>query len=91
MFWRFQKTIYLCTRFPKEMLLERVSEKVLKNFRKKFRKFWRFKKMIYLCTTFRSEKRTEQNKTRNVLHSNIRTAFFEVIEQLNSFSTLFGE
>ncbi len=44
--------------------------------------------MIYLCTTFRSEKRTEQNKKRIVLYSNIRTAFFEVIEQLNSFSTL---
>ena len=41
---------------------------------------------MYLCTTFRSEKRTEQNKNEIVLYSNIRTAFFEVFEQLNSFS-----
>ncbi len=32
-----------------------------------------------------------RNRTRNVLYSNIGTAFFEVFEQLNSFSTLFGE
>ena len=64
------------------------SEKFLK---KTFERFGGSKKMIYLCTTFRSEKRTEQNKKRIVLYSNIRTTFFEVIEQLNSFSTLFGE
>ncbi len=74
------------------MRLERVSEKVLKIFRKKLSEsFGGLKNRFYLCTTFRSEKRTEQNKTRIVLYSNIGTAFFEVIEQLNSFSTLSGE
>jgi hypothetical protein len=65
------------------------SEKFLK---KTFESFGGLKKMIYLCTTFRSEKNgRNRTKRESFFIAILRTAFFEVIEQLNSFSTLFGE
>ena len=50
------RILYLCTRFPKEMLLGRISEKVLKIYLKKLsEKFCVYQKTIYLCTRFPKE------------------------------------
>ena len=79
------------------------SERVLEVFESKRnleKRFGGFKKSVYLCTTFRRKNGGQSRgegglreaigtpaKPRKCSYSNIRTAFFEVIEQLK-FSTL---
>ncbi len=60
--------IYLCTRFPKEMRLERVSEKVLKIFEKNFLKVLVVQKNDLPLHHFplRKTDGTEQNENRSL-------------------------
>ena len=74
---------YLCNRFRLKNE-SKVLKKSLKNLSKRF---GGLKKRSYLCTTFRYEKAVKQNEVfgphriKNCSYRDIRTAFFEVIEQ----------
>ncbi len=74
---------YLCIRFRLKNE-SKVLKKSLKNLAKRF---GGLRKRFYLCTTFRFEKAVKQNEVfgphriRKCSYRDIRTAFFEVIEQ----------
>ena len=74
---------YLCNRFR----LKNESKVLKKKFEKSCKRFGGLRKRFYLCTTFRSEKAVKQNEVfgphriRKCSYRDIRTAFFEVIEQ----------
>ena len=82
-----KKLFYLCSRFAKKKQLV-----LMKNFLKFFReKFGGLKKLSYLCTTFRVWKSEFWKRDFETFGSRDKFTFFEIIEQLNKFSTLVRE